>query len=497
MDYMEILAPVIPPIVAAMIMPPLRRLLNGTLKVIRVATVITSISILASLALLLKPGSHALGVLREPKVMAGPLTLPENLTVTFYFDAVSVIFIVISAFVCLVATIYSVGVLGEEDVPALYYSLVSMLYAGLYMIFISGDLISLFAAWELMSIATYGLIFIRRTRPLSLEAGVKYLMMSAIASGFILYAISLTYGVTGGLDFLSISSKITGSSGNLRPLYLAAAFFIAGFGFKAAVVPFHTWAPDVYQETLDPVTAILSGATSKAGVYAILRVVLLLLPLKGLGLALALLSAATMTVGNVVALLQSDVKRLLAYSSIAHMGYILMGLASGNIIGIAGAVFHAINHAIMKPLVFLCAGNLRHSLGGRTLQGLEGAGRLVVLEGFNMVIGLLSLAGIPGLNGFVSKYLLIMAAIDANLVWLAIIAIANSAVAVAYYLRVMQVLYRTPKAHLEVPREVPTIMKLPVVVLVILCFMIGVYPAPVIRACLNASQATLAMLRAS
>jgi len=474
----QVIAPALPLLLSAFIVPFLRRVKDFD-KRVKTACAISVISCIISLTLILFPGS-VLWLASQSKEGISAKLVPESQLSKLYVDTLSAFFILLSLIVLLASDIYSYKILREEDLPEVYYSLLHLTVVGLYSIFVAEDLVSLFVAWELMSVSIYALIYIRRSNVLALEAGMKYLMMSALASSLMLYSISLLYGYTGTFEFSGVRSTVLNMQ-DPKMVWIAVVFMTVAFGFKSAIVPFHTWAPDVYQETLDPITALLSGVASKAGIYLIIRVYYTLVPSPQLRIFLALLSAVTMTIGNVAALLQSDVKRLFSYSSIAHMGYVLMGLASGNPLGLVAALFHSLSHALAKPLVFLSSGCFSYSIGSRDLETLRGVGRKHELLSFSIVIGLLSLASIPGLSGFVSKFMLIASAFEANLIWLAILGILNSAVGVAYYIRVIQYLFSSRGKKVEKAIKVPVGMIVPNLILTVLCVVFGLFPEPLVE----------------
>jgi len=475
MELLPYYAPLIP-LLAASILSPFTKALREYKRILNLSLVITVASHIISLLLVIMPHG-LLWISRRPVLVTS--FLRTTFLSSLYVDYISVFFICLALGLGILVALYSMHILKEDDAPELYYSLLNLVMASLFLLFTVGDLISLFASWELMSITLYALIFLRRSEPLSLEAGTKYLIMSATSSAFIIYAISLTYGSTGHLDFIGVQRALS-YEGDLSMVYLAVIFFTVAFGFKAAVVPFHTWAPDVYQETIDPITAFLSGIASKAGIYALLRIYFLIFPLPGLDVFISFLAAITMTLGNITALLQKNLKRLFAYSSISHIGYILVGIAVGTPYGILGALFHALNHALMKPLVFFCTGELRRGYESVSLDKLEGFGRVSHELAFATSIGLLSLAGIPGLNGFISKFILIAAAFGSGLAWLAIVAIINSAISVACYLRVLQVMFRKPKVEMTA-RALPSSALFPILCLTLLCIAIGLVPSPFVE----------------
>ncbi|MCK4474811.1 hypothetical protein KAU30_03120, partial [Candidatus Bathyarchaeota archaeon] len=256
-----------------------------------------------------------------------------------------------------------------------------------------------------------------------------------------------------------------------------------GFGIKAAIVPFHTWLPDAYAAAPSPICAVLSGVMIEIGVYALCRVLFLVfLPAQfHWGMIIAVLSVVTMTVGNLMALLQGDIKRLLGYSSIAHIGYILVGIATGTQSGLTGTTFHIFNHALMKGLAFLCAGAFIFRARTRNLDELAGIGRKMPISTITLSIALFALAGMPGLNGFMSKFVLFTAAIPAGMAWLAIAGVLNSAFSVAYYLRVILVVIRSPPTErVAAAKEAPITMLIPICVMAAFIVLFGVWPEPIL-----------------
>ncbi|MEM2136892.1 MAG: proton-conducting transporter membrane subunit, partial [Candidatus Methanomethylicia archaeon] len=263
-------------------------------------------------------------------------------------------------------------------------------------------------------------------------------------------------------------------------LYIVFLLLIVGFGVKAAIVPFHSWLPDAHPAAPSPISAMLSGVVIKTGVYAIIRSSYLIFnpSIVDYRFILAFLSVLTMTVGNVLALVQRDIKRLLAYSSIAQIGYLVLALSLGTEFGLMAGIVHFFNHALMKGLAFLCAGSLLHALGTRNLDELVGAGRRMPITGVSFAIALLSLAGMPFLNGFISKYLIFAAAIDAKAYILTVIGLLNSAVGVVYYVRVIQVLFRKPIESVMKAEETSPLILASLIALSILCIVLGVWPQP-------------------
>jgi NADH-quinone oxidoreductase subunit N len=335
-----------------------------------------------------------------------------------------------------------------------YYSLLSFTALGMLLLSYSQNLLMLFVAWELMSLPTYVLAgFDKKLR--SNEAAVKYAIIGAMSSAIILYAISLAYGLTGSVQ---ISDVVNGFRAQPSALAgVATLLFVAGFGFKMSIVPFHMWIPDAYEGAPTTVTTLLAAATKKAGFVAAIRVVLALatvfvatqgsiLTLPNL---LAVLALLTMTVGNVSALTQKSMTRLLAYSSIAQAGYILIGfvpysLAPGSAaatLGMTGTIFHVINHAVMKGAAFLCAALVLTQLRRADLGAYNGLAKRMPVTAFTMAVALLALAGVPPLSGFWSKLLLFLSVANGQFLWLALAGILNSAFSLGYYAWIIKRMY--------------------------------------------------------
>jgi NADH-quinone oxidoreductase subunit N len=324
-----------------------------------------------------------------------------------------------------------------------YYSLLLFSTAGMMLMASAGDLIVVFLSLELMSLSLYVLAGLFKTRLTSGEASLKYFLLGAFASSFLLYGIALIYGATGSTNLDRIAAAA--ATRNAEPMVLIGlGMMLVGFGFKISSVPFHMWAPDVYEGAPTSVTAFIATGSKAAAFAAMIRV--LVVALRGAqpdwSALLWALAALTMTVGNVVALAQSNLKRMLAYSSIAHVGYMLMGLVAGGAPGAGAILFYLLAYTFTVVGAFgaisLCARAGEEAVEVGDYAGL--ARRQPVLAA-TLAIFLLSLVGIPPLAGFVSKFYLFGSAVRAGYVWLTVIAVLNSAVAAYYYLRVIVYMY--------------------------------------------------------
>jgi len=404
-------------------------------------------------------------------------------------DAFGSLFAIAMLIVAIFTTIGSFSYMKNKDNPAIYFSLILLSTIGMVLVAYSTDLVMLFIAWELMSIPTYILVGFLKKDPISNEAAIKYFLFGALASAIIIYGISLAYGVTGSTNIGEVIQGFMVLDANLIPIaLLSVGMFIAGFGFKMGLVPFHMWLPDAYEGAPPTIATLLAAGTKKAGFAAALRVIVMGTVALSLDwtLALGIIAVMTMTVGNIAAIMQKSLARMLAYSSIGHAGYILIGLsiAPHSIIGLQGSLFHILNHAIMKGAAFIAVAGLVTALAVTHIEKIKGLGRRMPITALGLVISLLALAGVPPLSGFWSKLMLFGAAIDAGTVvwwgpWLAVAGVLNSALSLAYYGWIIRKMYfegETEK-RIKEPRSIIAIMIFSIIFMVT----IGVYPEPIIQ----------------
>lgn len=350
---------------------------------------------------------------------------------------------VISIFAVMMAIDYlpRTGVQGGEYYPLLLFAVV-----GLMVMVAATDLIVMFLGLETMSMAVYVLAGLWKREPRSSEAALKYFLLGAFASGFMLYGIALVYAVAG----TTILSDVAAAAGSelgpeqSRLLLLGVGMLLVGFGFKIAAVPFHLWTPDVYEGAPTSVTAFMSTAVKLGAFVAVIRTVTVALAPVAAQLtgALWVISVATMTVGNIVALRQTSLKRMLAYSSIAHTGYLLVGLTAGTTEGVAAVLFYLAAYAAMNLGAFGIMMVLsRRGFAAERISDYAGLGQSSPMLALAMTLCMLSLTGIPPLGGFVGKISLFGAALAAGQGVLVVIAVLNSVVSAAYYLGVVRVMY--------------------------------------------------------
>ena len=359
-------------------------------------------------------------------------------------DAFALFFAVVIGYAAAFALLISIDYIQRHGVQAgEYYALVLFAATGMMLLASANDLIVVFLALELMSLSLYVLAGYFKRRLASSEASMKYFLLGAFASGFFLYGIALLYGATGSTSLDRIA--VAAAAGDRSPLVLVGlGLLVIGFGFKISAVPFHMWAPDVYEGAPTAVTAFIATG-SKAGAFAAL-VRVLVVGLGGLqadwSVLFWALAVLTMTLGNVVALAQTNLKRMLAYSSIAHVGYMLVGLVAGGTAGVGAVLFYLLAYTFTTAGAFGVIA-LSQRLGEESVDVGDYAGlaRRHPVFAAALALFLLSLIGIPPLAGFVAKVYLFGSAVRAGFVWLAVIAVLNSAVAAYYYLRVIVNMY--------------------------------------------------------
>ena len=337
-----------------------------------------------------------------------------------------------------------------------FYGLLLWSAAGAMVLAKADHLLVVFIGLELLSISLYVLNAFHRNSGISLEAGWKYLVVGAFASAFLLFGIALLFGATGTFSLGAIAHLAAGQPLTASPLLLVAlAFILTGFGFKLALVPFHAWAPDVYQGSPTPVTAFLSVVPKGAMLVVLARTVASVAPQsltpRWLPL-LAVIAVASQTLGNLVAIAQRDVKRMLAYSGIAHMGYALVGIVAFGPDGLTGVLVYLAAYTFMNIAAFAVVSAFsENEEEPHLITDLAGQGWQRPFLSFALAISMFSLAGIPPTVGFVAKFLVFRAAVNDHMVWLAVVGVLNSLVSVFFYVRVVYSLYMKP-----LPRRAPT-----------------------------------------
>src|SRR5271166_599860 len=405
-------------------------------------------------------------------------------------DTFSVFFHFVVLLIALAVILTSFEYLEVQHIHAgEYYGLILFGTVGMMLMSCAVELVLVFIALEISSISTYILAGMRRRAAESAEASLKYFLLGSFATAFFLYGVALIYGTTGTTNVYGIAQFLQTQSSTLA--YLAVALMFVGLGFKVAAAPFHVWTPDVYEGSPAPVVALMSTGP-KAAAFAVLLRVLFATGAPGWFWMVWLSSALSMTLGNSGALVQQNVKRLLAYSSIAHAGYSLVAFAAAKQVGISAAIFYAAAYAAMNVGAFAVVSHLA-STGERyvTLSDFTGLGRRSPVLAAILTFFLLSLIGIPVTGGFFAKFYVFSAALDSKLIGLAMIGVINSAIAAYYYLRIIIYMYmRDERTDIPVA-SIPASLAVGLAMCLIATIYLGVLPGRVLGYALESAHALL------
>jgi len=369
-----------------------------------------------------------------------------------------------------------------------YYSLLAFALTGMMFMASGVHLASIYIGLELLSLSSYILAGFFKNEQKSTEAAMKYFVLGTVSSGILLYGISLIYGVTGSLNLLTISRAMSTIITN-DALMFGIMLLGAGLCFKIAAVPFHVWTPDVYEGAPTPITAFLSTASKGAAVAIFVRIFYVGLHDFQLDWSniLATISALSMILGNLAAITQDNVKRMLAYSSIGHAGYVLLGILSLNAMGLRGVLIYTLVYVFANLGIWATVLMLRrHEYAGERVDDFEGLHRRAPFWAFAMVIFLLSLGGIPPTAGFIGKYFLFAAAIQAGFGWLAIIAVLMSAVSMFFYFRIVVAMYLHEGREAEVAITTP--LKVVAAICLAVTLIFGIAPSPLVNQATRSSN---------
>jgi len=368
-----------------------------------------------------------------------------------------------------------------------YYALILFGVAGMALMSSAIELVLIFIALEISSISSYVLTGFRRREAASAEASLKYFLLGSFATAFFLYGVALMFGATGSTNIDQISRIL--QAGPIPLLaFVAVAFMFVGLGFKVAAAPFHVWTPDVYEGAPAPIVGFMSTAP-KAAAFAVLLRVMFVINVPGKLWLIWVSAALSMTLGNISAFVQNNVKRLLAYSSIAHAGYLLMAFAAAPALGTSAAMFYTAAYAAMNLGAFAVVSHFANA-GERyvTLEDYEGLGRSSPLLAATLTVFLLSLIGIPMTGGFFAKFYVFSATIKANLIWLTVIGVLNSGVGAYYYLRIIVMMYMR-ESRKEVPvTPVPFALRLALAVCITATIYLGIFPNGVLQYAQDSAQ---------
>jgi len=402
------------------------------------------------------------------------------------------VFLVIAAITILTAADY---LRRERMNHPEFYALLLFATAGMLMMAASNELMMVFIGLEILSIATYVMAGFRRTDLKSNESALKYFLLGSFSSAFFLYGVALIFGATGSTNLIGIAAALRTSDVQLSLVELAAALMLIALCFKVAVAPFHIWTPDVYEGAPTPVTGFMSVGPKAAGFAVLFRVFLTAFPSiqNRWASAIWLIAALTMILGNIIAVVQPNIKRMLAYSSIAHAGYIAVAFAAVSRRGVSAALFYLLAYSLMNLGAFAIVTMLGRSedklvnLTDFAGLGAKRPGLAALLSVF-----LLSLAGVPGTAGFAGKFFIFRAALESRLLWLAIIGVLTTEVSFYYYLYVIVQMYMREPAEEFADVRVPASVKFALLVSVVGTLYLGVLPTSVLE---WTSSATLSALR--
>jgi multicomponent Na+:H+ antiporter subunit D len=403
------------------------------------------------------------------------------LGINLVLDGVSAFMLVTITLISFMATLYSVQYMDRFTSKARFYSLFLLMVAGMNGVALTGDLFNLYVFLEIASIASYALVAFGCEHE-ELEASFKYLVLGSVGSSLILFAIAIMYSLTGSLNMAQVSMQLSNGFKGIH--FFAIALFIGGFGLKAALIPFHAWLPDAHPSAPAPISAMLSGVLIKTiGVYAMARVMLNVVGLTPMiSTILLVLGTVSMVIAVLLCLGQDDIKRFMAYSSISQVGYIVLGIGLGTRLGIAAALFHLINHAVFKSLLFLNAGAVEYATGTRDLDKMGGLREKMPVTSATSMIGSMSIAGVPPFAGFWSKLFIIVACVQAERYGYATWAAAVSVLTLAAYLRLQRrAFFGEPKEAYAHAKEVPGFMQFSMLGLAVLTIFMGLLWVPQAR----------------
>jgi proton-translocating NADH-quinone oxidoreductase chain N len=396
---------------------------------------------------------------------------------SFLIDAISIYMAVIFTMVGAVVFLYSIFYVDSaEKLSERYYSVMLIIIGCIIGAAFAGDLLTLFIFWEASAAGSSFLMLYQKTTR-SLHATLRYLVMIIIASAFIVYGLSIVYGITGTLNFWAVKQTLT-TLQDKHLLVIAFIFIASGYAIEAAIVPFHMWLPDAYTAAPASSSAFLSALIDQGSYYVLLRVLIYILtPSTVLNwtVMLAVFSALTMIVGNLLALTQRNVKRLIAYVCIADVGYNLVAITSVTPLGIMGNLYFFLVGGITTALAFMAVGILNR-MGFETIDDFSGIGRKAPLTSLALLLSAFSFAGVPPLAGFIAKYLVFTAAIEANLSWLAVIGVLTSIIQTAYLLRLINYMYAKTPQEKENSIKEPKKLLVPIFILCGVIIILGIYP---------------------
>lgn len=476
-DFIDVILPVVSLAVFAVLTVPIFRLIRKSKHTtgfsliwfaIVFSTVFTTISNLAL--------KYYTTVSPQPLNITLAQTPLASLSTAFMIDAISIYMAIIISAVSAVVFLYGIFYVKLTERPSeRYYAIMLMLTAALIGTVFSGDLLTLFIFWEAAA-AGSSFLMIFRKKPESLNAALKYLVMIIIASAFIVFGISLVYGLTGSLNFWAVREALI-SLADKRLLVLAFIFIATGYAIEAAIVPFHFWLPDAYNAAPASSSAFLSALIDQGSYYVLIRVLIfILVPTQVLDwrFMLAVMASLTMIVGNLFALIQDDIKRLIGNICVADVGYNLVAITSVSVLGMEGNLYFFLIGGVTTALAFMSIGIINH-YGFKSMDDFSGLGWKMPLACLALSMAAFSFAGIPPFGGFTAKLLVFTAAIQSNMAWLAIIGVIASVLQTAYLFRLINVIWgKKPKDETKIKE--PIRLLIPVFILIAAIIILGLFP---------------------
>ncbi len=421
----------------------------------------------------------------------------DNVPISIYFvlDGLSILMLCIINLIGFLSGLFSISYIKRFTGENKYYALFCLMITGMNGVVLSGDIFNLYVFLEMAAISSYALVAFEIEKD-KLEASYKYQVLGCLSSFFILLNIALLYWYTKSLNIADIS-RILEAGTNRELVIFIQVLFIAGFGLKAALIPFHAWLPDAHSSAPSPISSMLSGVLIKAiGIYAIIRLFFNMFDISyEIALIITVIGTLSMVIGVLLAIGQWDMKRLLAYHSISQMGYVIIGVGIGMLIlardgdrswaalSIAGALFHLTNHAVFKGLLFLNAGAVEYTTGTRNLKELGGLSGSMPVTSSTSLGASMAISGIPPFNGFFSKLIIIIAAAKAQYYLLTFLAITVSIITLASFLKVQKKTFygKSVTGKLKNIKEVPFAMCFSMIVLAVLCIALSLLVLPGIR----------------
>jgi len=398
--------------------------------------------------------------------------------ITLVSDNISTLLLLVINIVGLLSLLYSFKYMEMYTSKIRFYSLFMLMVAGMNGVVITGDMFNLFVFLEIATIASYALVGFGCEHE-ELEASFKYMILGSVSSTLILLGVAILYATFGTLNMADLANSIS-TNGINKSVLFAEGLFIMGFGLKAAMVPFHAWLPDAHPSAPAPISAMLSGVLIKAcGIYAIIRIVYHVIGMTNIThIILMSMGVLSMIVGVLLAVGQWDFKRLLAYHSISQMGYVMIGIGLATPLGILGGLFHLMNHAFFKSLLFLCSGAIEYSTGTRNLKEMGGLFKRMPVTSSSCSIASLSISGIPPFSGFWSKLIIIIALVQAGYYAIAAITVGVSFLTLVSFIKVQRYsIFGDLPEKLKGVKEVPVLMRTALIIFTLLCLGSGVlYP---------------------